>query len=232
VADSLAKEQRRMGRLHVQIIQVTPLLQNCALIWDEESKQGAITDPGGDVPAILAAVEKTGVDVQALYVTHCHPDHAGGAADLAAALCVPIYGPDRRDEPLMLDFPKFSERFGMTAKAFTPEKWLSEGATFSIGGHVFEAVHCPGHTPGHLVFVNHDARFAIVGDVLFRHSVGRTDLPYGDHAALISAITNKLLPLGDDFSFICGHGKGSTFGIERQTNPFLARGPQSAFLAG
>jgi glyoxylase-like metal-dependent hydrolase (beta-lactamase superfamily II) len=210
-----------MGKLHAQIIQVTPLQQNCALIWDGDSRQAAIIDPGGDIPEILQAVKNAGVTVEAIFITHGHLDHAGGAADLAAALDIPIAGPDRRDEPLIADFPKQALRFGMEAKAFTPTHWLSEGETITIGGHAFSVLHCPGHTPGHVVFVNHAEKFAVLGDVLFRNAIGRTDFPYGDHEALISAITKKLLPLGDDYGFICGHGMGSTFGAERKSNPFL-----------
>lgn len=210
-----------MGRLEVQIIPVTPLQQNCALIWDSETKKGAITDPGGDIPKIRQAIDKAGVTVEAIFITHGHVDHAGGAADLAAVLGVPIFGPDRRDEKLIADFAIQGARFGMQAKAFAPERWLAEGETIAIGGHEFAVLLCPGHTPGHLVFVNHAGKFAVVGDVLFRNSVGRTDFPYGDHAALVAAITEKLLPLGDDYVFICGHGIGSTFGAERRSNPFL-----------
>lgn len=205
----------------MQIIPVTPLQQNCALIWDADSKKAAIIDPGGDIPRILHAIGEAGVTVEAIFITHGHLDHAGGAAELAAALKIPIFGPQRRDEPLIADFPKQAARFGMQAKPFTPEHWLEEGETVVIGGHEFAVLHCPGHTPGHVVFVNHAEKFAVVGDVLFRNSIGRTDLPYGDHAALISAITEKLLPLGDDYIFICGHGIGSSFGAERRNNPFL-----------
>jgi len=210
-----------MGKLNVQIIPVTPFQQNCALLWDEDSKTAAIIDPGGDIPKIQAAIAQAGAVVEAIFITHGHLDHAGGAAELAAALNVPIFGPDRRDEMLIADLPSQGGRFGMQPKSFTPEKWLSEGEVVSMGGHEFSVLHCPGHTPGHIVFINHADKFAVVGDVLFRNSVGRTDFPYGDHQALISAITEKLLPLGDDFVFICGHGLGSTFGKQRQTNPFL-----------
>ncbi len=210
-----------MGKLNIQIIPVTPLQQNCALIWDGDSKRAAITDPGGDIPRILQAIHEAGVTVETIFITHGHLDHAGGAADLAAALNIPIMGPDRRDQPLIADFAKQGARYGMEAKVFTPDRWLEEGETITMGGHEFAVLHCPGHTPGHLVFVNHAEKFAVVGDVLFRNSVGRTDMPYGDHNALISAITEKLLPLGDDYVFICGHGIGSSLGAERRSNPFL-----------
>jgi glyoxylase-like metal-dependent hydrolase (beta-lactamase superfamily II) len=207
--------------LKISIVAVTPFQQNCALIWDGDTAKGAVIDPGGDVPKILQAIKTSGATVENIFLTHGHLDHAGGAAELAAALNVPIFGPDRRDEMLIADLPSQGGRFGMQPKSFTPEKWLSEGEVVSMGGHEFSVLHCPGHTPGHIVFINHADKFAVVGDVLFRNSVGRTDFPYGDHQALISAITEKLLPLGDDFVFICGHGLGSTFGKQRQTNPFL-----------
>jgi glyoxylase-like metal-dependent hydrolase (beta-lactamase superfamily II) len=210
-----------MGQLEVQIIPVTPFQQNCALIWDTESCKGAITDPGGDLPKILANIEKAGVTVEAIFITHGHIDHGGGATDLAAALKIPIFGPDRRDETLIADFARQAIHYGLEAKPFTPDRWLTEGETISMGGHEFSVLHCPGHTPGHLVFVNHAEKFAVVGDVLFRRSVGRTDMAYGSHETLIAAITEKLLPLGDDYTFLCGHGIGSTFGAERRNNPFL-----------
>jgi hydroxyacylglutathione hydrolase len=210
-----------MPKLNVQIIPVTPFQQNCALFWDEETKRASIIDPGGEVAKILEAVAKAGAEPAAIFITHGHLDHAGGAAELAAMLQIPIFGPDRRDEMLIADLPNQGARFGMEPKAFTPEKWLSEGETVDIGGHAFSVLHCPGHTPGHIVFINHAEKFAVLGDVLFRNSVGRTDFPYGDHQALITSITEKLLPLGDDFGFICGHGMGSSFGAERRSNPFL-----------
>jgi hydroxyacylglutathione hydrolase len=213
--------KKTMGELHVQMIPVTPFQQNCALIWDAKSRQGAIIDPGGDLPKINAAIAAAGVTVENIYITHGHLDHAGGAAELARGLRVPIIGPDRRDAPLIADMASQSQRFGLKAEAFTPDRWLVEGDKFAIGGHEFEVLHCPGHTPGHVVFVNHAEKFMVLGDVLFRNSVGRTDFAYGDPAALISAITTKLLPLGDEYAFICGHGMGSTLGAERRSNPFL-----------
>ncbi len=210
-----------MGQLQVKIIPVTPFQQNCALIWDGETMKGGIIDPGGDLPSINAVITAAGVTVENIFVTHGHLDHAGGAAELARSLSVPIIGPDKRDAPLIVEMVDQAERFGMKIEAFTPDQWLADGNSVSIGGHQFEALHCPGHTPGHMVFVNHDAKFMVVGDVLFRNSIGRTDFAYGDHAALIGAITSKLLPLGDDYAFICGHGMGSTIGAERRSNPWL-----------
>jgi glyoxylase-like metal-dependent hydrolase (beta-lactamase superfamily II) len=212
-----------MGQLHVQIIPVTPFQQNCALIWDADTLKAGIIDPGGDVPRIMAAIENSGVTVEAIFITHGHLDHAGGAAELARGLGVSIIGPDRRDAPLLAEMPAQGARFGITMEAFTPDQWLQEGDGVTIGGATFEVLHCPGHTPGHVVYVNHEAKFLVAGDVLFRGSVGRTDFPYGDHDALIGAITDKLLTLGDDYAFICGHGMGSTIGVERRGNPFLQK---------
>jgi len=210
-----------MGQLHVQIIPVTPFQQNCALIWDAETLKAGIIDPGGDVPRIMAAIENSGVTVEAIFITHGHLDHAGGAAELARGLGVPIIGPDQRDAPLLAEMPAQGARFGINMEAFTPDQWLQEGDEVSIGGATFEVLHCPGHTPGHVVYVNHAAKFLVVGAALIRGSDGRTDFTYGDPAALIGAITGKLLTLGDDYAFICGHGMGSTIGTERRGNPFL-----------
>jgi hydroxyacylglutathione hydrolase len=208
--------------MQVQIIQVTPFQQNCALIWDEATKKAAVIDPGGDVPAILAAIAASGVTVENIYLTQGHLDHAGGAAALAEALAAPVIGPDPRDKFLLDGMEAQARQFGMRdVRAVTPARWLSEGETIDIAGQSFAVLHCPGHTPGHVVFVNHAQNFGIFGDVLFQNSVGRTDFPYGDTAALISAITTKLMILPDDFAFICGHGPASTIGAERNSNPFL-----------
>ncbi len=211
------------------IIPVTPFQQNCTILWDDTTKQAVVVDPGGDVPRILAAIEQTGVTVAQIWLTHGHMDHAGGATELQATLreragdpaSVPIEGPDQRDAFLLQGLEDQAARYGFAARNVTPDRWLEEGDCVAFGEHRFEVLHCPGHTPGHVVFVNRSARFVLVGDVLFQGSVGRTDFPYGDHAALLDAIATKLLPLGDDFSFVCGHGPGSTLGAERETNPFL-----------
>lgn len=205
------------------IVPVTAFQQNCTLLWDDETKRGVVIDPGGDVPRIQEAIAKTGITVERILLTHGHIDHAGGAAALRDALGgIPIEGPDLRDKFLLDGLAEQGRGFGMTdARAVTPDRWLVEGDTVSVGPHVFAVLHCPGHTPGHVVFYNADARLAHVGDVLFQGSVGRTDFPYGDHAALLRSITDKLLPLGDDVSFVCGHGPGSTIGAERAGNPFL-----------
>jgi len=216
-----------MPNLRGAIVPVTPFQQNCAILWDEGSRQALVVDPGGDVERILAAIDQQGVTVQRILLTHGHLDHAGGATELAQTLTaragatVPIEGPDRRDQFLLDGIAEQAAGYGFDARNVTPDKWLAEGDHVTLGEHRFDVLHCPGHTPGHMVFIHHAARFALVGDVLFQGSVGRTDFPYGDHAALITAITTKLLPLGDDFSFLCGHGPGSTIGAERAGNPFL-----------
>ena len=203
------------------IVPVTPFQQNCAILWDEDSKRGLVIDPGGDVDRILDAIKQVGVTVERILLTHGHLDHAGGAAGLAEALGVPIEGPDIRDKFLLDGIAAQAAGYGFEAQNASPDRWLTEGEHVMLGEHRFDILHCPGHTPGHLVYVNHAARFAVVGDVLFQGSVGRTDVPYGDHAALIDAIKTKLIPLGDDFAFLCGHGPGSSIGAERETNPFL-----------
>lgn len=214
------------SRLRGAIVPVTPFQQNCAILWDEASKRAVVIDPGGDVPRLLEAIGQLEVTVEQVLLTHGHLDHAGGATGLATALRangldVPIVGPDRRDEFLLQGIAAQAAGYGFEAENVLPDRWLQEGDEIVLGDHRFAVLHCPGHTPGHVVFVNHAARFAVVGDVLFQGSVGRTDFPYGDHGALIEAIRTKLLPLGDDFGFLCGHGPGSTIGDERRTNPFL-----------
>ncbi len=214
-------------RLRGAIVPVTPFQQNCAILWDEVSKAGMVVDPGGDVDRILAAVEQTGAVIEKIVLTHGHLDHAGGAAALRDALTaksgkpVPVEGPDRRDEFLLNGIAEQAAAYGFEAANVTPDRWMTEGEVLTLGPHQFDVLHCPGHTPGSLVYVSQASRFALVGDVLFQGSVGRTDFPYGDHAALIDAIKTKLLPLGDDMSFLCGHGPGSTIGAEKAANPFL-----------
>jgi hydroxyacylglutathione hydrolase len=220
-----------MGKLSGMIVPVTPFQQNCAILWDDDSKRAVVVDPGGDVDRILSAIERTGVSVERIWLTHGHLDHAGGAAELQEVLrqragdpaAVPIEGPDERDEFLLRGLAAQASSYGFAIRNVAPDRWLHEGDSVALGEHRFDVLHCPGHTPGHVVFVNRAGRFAMVGDVLFQGSVGRTDFPYGDHAALIRGITEKLLPLGDDLTFMCGHGPGSTIGAERQSNPFLRR---------
>jgi hydroxyacylglutathione hydrolase len=204
------------------IIPVTLFEQNCTLLWCEATKKAVVIDPGGDVPNIKAAIEQAGVAVQKIWLTHGHIDHVGGAAELREALEVPIEGPDIADKFLLDNVVASGARFGMTGvRDFAPDRWLKEGDQVSIGALTFDILHCPGHSPGSVVYFNKEMRFAHVGDVLFSGSVGRSDIPGGDHATLIRSIKDKLLPLGDDVGFICGHGPGSSIGQERMTNPFL-----------
>jgi hydroxyacylglutathione hydrolase len=212
-----------MGQLNAGIVPVTPFQQNCTILFDTETKAGVVVDPGGDVDRILDVVRDNGIAVSQIWITHGHIDHAGGAMELKDALGVEIIGPHEADRSMLANLESQAKRFGLTdaVRNCTPDRFLSEGETVSFGEHVFEVLHCPGHAPGHVVYYNPAAKFAHVGDVLFRGSVGRTDLPGGDHAALIRSIKEKLLPLGDDVGFICGHGPGSRFGDERRGNPFL-----------
>jgi hydroxyacylglutathione hydrolase len=204
------------------IVPVTLFEQNCTILWDAVTKQAVVFDPGGDVPKILAAIEKTEVKVEKIWLTHGHIDHVGGAAELRDALKVPIVGPHQADKFLLDHVVTSGAQFGMSGvRNFAPDRWLAEGEQVQIGALTFDILHCPGHSPGSVVYFNKELRFAHVGDVLFNGSVGRTDLPGGNHATLISSIKDKLLPLGDDIGFICGHGAGSSFGQERLTNPFL-----------
>lgn len=219
-----------MPGLKAAIVPVTPFQQNCSILWDEASMRGAVIDPGGEVERIGEALAKLGVTVEKILLTHGHIDHAGGAAALkevleAAGAQVPIEGPDERDRFLLEGLERQGREYGIPGvRNVLPDRWLKEGEAITIGGHAFDVLHCPGHTPGHLVFVNRTDRFAIVGDVLFRGSVGRTDFPYGDTAALLSSVRDKLFPLGDDIAFLCGHGPGSTIGVERRTNPYVGEG--------
>ncbi len=208
--------------MKIALLPVTPFQQNCAFVWDEADKLCTIIDPGGEVARIRAEAERLGLTVTQIVLTHGHLDHAGGAAELREALGVAIIGPDMRDRPLLDNLEAQGRNFGITdMRNVVPDRWLAEGDTVSIAGASFAVLHCPGHTPGSVVLVDHPGRFAVVGDVLFQGSVGRTDFSYGDSHALIDAITTKLLPLGDDVRFICGHGPGSTIGRERRENPFL-----------
>ena len=209
--------------LRAAIVPVTPFEQNCTLLWDEATKTGAVIDPGGDVPRILAAIKELDLKIEKIVLTHGHLDHVGGAAELAQALGVKIEGPHSADRFLMDGVEKQAAGYGLAGLTnATSDRWLDAGDALTIAGRDFEIFHCPGHSPGSLVYVNRPERLALVGDVLFQGSIGRTDFPYGDHDALIAAIKTKLLPLGDDITFVCGHGPASTFGDERRGNPFIA----------
>lgn len=211
----------RVSTMKYQIIPVTPFAQNCSLLWCEQSKLGAVVDPGGDVARILRAVEANGVTLEKILVTHGHVDHAGAVAELAARFSLPIEGPQREDQFWIDGMPAQSKMFGLPeARAFTPDRWLEQGDTVGFGDVEMDVLHCPGHTPGHVVFFSRANRLAIVGDVLFQGSIGRTDFPRGDFDTLISSIRNQLWPLGNDVAFLPGHGPMSTFGAERRNNPF------------
>jgi len=211
-----------MAQLNAGIVPVTPFQQNCTILFDEETRRGVVVDPGGDVDRILAALKDDGIAAEAIWITHGHIDHAGGAMELKGALGVDIVGPHEADRFLLDNLETQARRYGLAdVRNCVPDRFLAEGDTVSFAGHVFEVLHCPGHAPGHVVFYDRAAGFAHVGDVLFHGSIGRTDLPGGDHAALMRSIKEKLLPLGDDIGFLCGHGPGGRFGEERRTNPFL-----------
>ena len=207
--------------IHYQIIPVTSFEQNCTLLWCEETMRAAVVDPGGDIPRILSAVKANGVTLEKILVTHGHLDHAGAVADLAEQLSLPIEGPQREDQFWIDGMPQQSKMYGFpNVRVFTPDRWLEQGDRVAVGNLTLDVLDCPGHTPGHVVYFNEPGRLAIVGDVLFRGSIGRTDFPKGDFDALISSIRNRLWPLGDDVAFISGHGPMSTFGAERRSNPF------------
>lgn len=202
---------------------VTAFVQNCSLLWEEESKEAVVIDPGGDLDELLAQVDSLGLTLQEVWLTHAHIDHAGAAGELAQRLSLPIVGPHRGDQFWIDALPQQSAMFGFPpAQAFAPTRWLEDGDTVTLGRHTLQVRHCPGHTPGHVVFHSPDLQRAFVGDVLFAGSIGRTDFPGGDHDTLIRSITERLWPMGDDTVFIPGHGPESSFGRERRTNPFVA----------
>jgi len=208
--------------MRIAPIPVTPLQQNCSLVWCTSTMRGAFVDPGGDLHLLRQALEKTGVTLEKVLVTHGHLDHCGMAGVLAGEMGVPIEGPHEADRFWVEGLDADAARWQMTGHSFEPDRWLVDGDTVTVGDLALDVIHCPGHTPGHVVLFHAPSRFAIVGDVLFQGSIGRTDLPQGDHAQLIASITQKLWPLGDDVMFMPGHGEPSTFGQERRTNPFVA----------
>jgi glyoxylase-like metal-dependent hydrolase (beta-lactamase superfamily II) len=209
--------------IKVAIVPVTPYQQNCSVIKCEASGKGALVDPGGDIEKLLDAVEQMGITLEKILLTHGHMDHCAASGILREQLGIPIEGPEREDDFWIQKLPESCQMMGVPeVDPFEPDRWLEEGDTVTVGELSFQVFHCPGHTPGHVVFVYPEKKVAWVGDVLFQGSIGRTDFPRGNHDQLISSIRDKLFPLGDDITFIPGHGPTSTFGHERATNPFVA----------
>ena len=208
--------------MRAAIIPVTPLQQNCTLLWCTETMRGALVDPGGDLPRLKAAVAKAGVSIEKILITHGHIDHCGEAGTLAKELGVPIEGPHEADRFWISRLEDDGRAYGVNGRVFEPDRWLVHGDTVTVGALVLDVYHCPGHTPGHVVFHHAPSKVAIVGDVLFQGSIGRTDFPMGNHQNLLDAIVGHLWPLGDETSFVPGHGSMSTFGHERATNPYVS----------
>jgi hydroxyacylglutathione hydrolase len=205
------------------IAPVTPLQQNCTIVWCAKTKKAALIDPGGEAPRLLAAVKELGLTLDRIWVTHGHTDHAGAVQTIREQTGVPVEGPHRDDQFWIDRIEEAGRQYGIEgARGFVPDRWLENGDTVTLGETTWEVFHCPGHTPGHVVFFHRETGFAQVGDVLFQGSIGRTDFPRGNHQDLIDAITQKLWPLGDNVQFVPGHGPMSTFGQERRTNPFVA----------
>ncbi|EOV8089593.1 MBL fold metallo-hydrolase [Providencia huaxiensis] len=204
------------------IIPVTPFMQNCHVIWDENTLDAVVVDPGGEAEKLISAIENLGLKLTKILLTHGHSDHIGASAILSKHFSVPIYGPQKEDAFWIENLAEQNAMFYIgECPDFTPDYWLEEGDKVTCGNMAFDVLHCPGHTPGHIIFVNHADKLISMGDVLFKGGVGRSDFPRGNHQDLISSIKNKVLPLGDDFQFIPGHGPMSNLGFERKTNPFL-----------
>jgi len=208
--------------LRAAIVPVTPLQQNSTLLWCTQTMRGAFTDPGGDLDRLRAAAQQHGVTIEKLLITHGHIDHCGQAGMLAKELGVPIEGPHEADRFWISRLDDDGRKYGIDGKPFEPDRWLVDGDTVTVGNLTLDVYHCPGHTPGHVVFHHAPSKLAIVGDVIFQGSIGRTDFPMGNHQDLIDAITGKLWPLGGDTVFVPGHGQPSNFAQERRTNPFVA----------
>jgi len=205
------------------IVPVTAYQQNCSVIKCEATGKAAIVDPGGDVERILEAVEKMGATVEKVILTHGHMDHCAASDILRQQLNIPIEGPQKADEFWIAKLPEWCDMSGFPhADSFVPDRWLEDGDTVTVGEQELKVLFCPGHTPGHIVFYYQEQKVAWVGDVIFQGSIGRTDFPMGNAEQLVASIREKLFPLGDDVTFIPGHGPTSTFGQERKTNPFVA----------
>jgi len=208
--------------LKYQIVPVTPFAQNCSVIWCDNTSKAAVVDPGGDIDKILAVIASNKLELEKILLTHAHIDHAGGTAELSAGQQVPIEGPELQDKFWIEALPQQSQMFGFPpVEMFEPDRWLQEGDQCVVGEQTLDVYHCPGHTPGHVIFYHEGSKLALVGDVLFNMSIGRTDFPKGDYATLIKSIKTKLLPLGEDVAFIPGHGPMSTLGFEQKNNPFV-----------
>jgi len=208
--------------IDLRIVPVTPFEQNCSIVWCDRTRKAAVVDPGGNLERILAKAKELGVTIEKILITHGHIDHAGGTAKLARELQVPVEGPQEEDRFWIAGMPQQSKMFGFPdVESFEPDRWLHDGDTVTVGDETLRVIHVPGHTPGHVAFFHADAGLALVGDVLFAGSIGRTDFPKGDHATLIRSIRQKLFPLGDDVTFVPGHGPTSTFGEERRSNPYV-----------
>ena len=207
--------------LRAAIILVTPLQQNCTLLWCTKTLRGAFVDPGGDLPRLKAAAQQAGVAVEKILLTHGHIDHCGSAGILAAELGVPIEGPHRDDIYWIERLAEDGTKYGIAGQPFEPDRWLEDEDRVTVGELTLDVRHCPGHTPGHVVFHHPESRLATVGDVLFQGSIGRWDFPHGNHRQLIESITQRLWPMGNDTAFVPGHGPMSTFGHERATNPLV-----------
>ena len=208
--------------LKIQIMPVTPLQQNCSLIWDDETNEGVLTDVGGDVEHLLAAVDKLGVKLQAIWLTHGHVDHAGGVVELTKKQPLPVIGPHKDDQFWLDKLPQSTAQYGLPiSPAFKPDRYLNEGEQLQVGAYTFDVLHIPGHTPGHVVFFCADVDLLVAGDVLFHESIGRTDFPRGNHADLIHNISTKLFVLPPETQVIPGHGRMTTIGHEVKHNPFF-----------
>ena len=207
--------------LRATIIPVTPLQQNCCLIWCTKTMRGAFTDPGGDLPKLREAIRQTGVTIEKILLTHGHIDHCGSAGIFAEELGVAIEGPHEDDLFWISRLAEDGARYGVPGRPFTPGRWLKDGDTVSVGELTFDVRHCPGHTPGHVIFHHRESKLAVVGDVLFQGSIGRTDFPRGNHQHLLDSITQRLWPMGGETAFVPGHGPMSTFAHERAHNPFV-----------